>query len=104
VAALGAAGALLLVLVVGAVVHAPLRQVPENTLKFIVGVMLTSFGTFWGGEGIGISWWGEDLFLLVLVAFWLAVSGALVLWLRQYAPEPIRRQTVPRQPAQEVQE
>ncbi|HEV8192383.1 MAG TPA: hypothetical protein VGP82_13030 [Ktedonobacterales bacterium] len=104
VAALGAAGALVLVLAVGAVAQAPLRQVPENTLKFVVGVMLTSFGTFWGGEGIGISWWGEDLFLLVLVAFWLAVSGALVLWLRQSAPEPIRKQTVPRLPAQEVRE
>lgn len=104
VAALGAAGALILVLALGVVAQAPLRQVPENTLKFVVGVMLTSFGTFWGGEGIGISWWGEDLFLLALVAFWLAVSGALVLWLRQYAPEPVRKQTVPRLPAQEVTE
>ncbi len=104
VAALGAAGALVLVLAIGAVAQAPLRQVPENTLKFVVGVMLTSFGTFWGGEGIGISWWGEDVFLLVLVAFWLAVSGALILWLRQYASEPIRKQTVPRLPVQEVTE
>ncbi len=59
---------------------------PENTLKFVVGIMLTSFGTFWGGEGLGISWWNEDVFLLVLIVFYLAVAGALILWLRQYAP------------------
>jgi len=60
--------------------------VPENTLKFTVGIMLASFGTFWGGEGLGISWWQDDLFLLVLVGFYLAVAGVLILWLRQYAP------------------
>ncbi|HKB48734.1 MAG TPA: hypothetical protein VKC57_13615, partial [Ktedonobacterales bacterium] len=86
VAALGAAGALVLVVGAGALVRAPLQRVPENTLKFVVGIMLTSFGTFWGGEGLGISWAGEDLFLLALVAFYLAVAGALILWLRPYAP------------------
>jgi uncharacterized membrane protein len=60
--------------------------VPENTLKFIVGIMLTSFGTFWGGEGLGISWWHEDVFLPILVVLYLGVSGILVLWLRTYAP------------------
>jgi uncharacterized membrane protein len=85
-AALGAAAALVLVVGVGALVRAPLQRVPENTLKFIVGIMLTTFGTFWGGEGLGIAWWGEDLFLLVLVAFYLAVAGVLILWLRPYAP------------------
>lgn len=86
IATLGAAGALVLVVGAGALVRAPLQRVPENTLKFVVGIMLTSFGTFWGGEGLGISWAGEDLFLLVLVAFYLAVAGALILWLRPYAP------------------
>jgi uncharacterized membrane protein len=71
---------------VGALVRAPLQRVPENTLKFVVGVMLATFGTFWGGEGLGIKWLGEDLFLLVLVAFYLLVAGVLVLWLRPYAP------------------
>ncbi len=85
-AALGASGALLAVIALGALVRAPLARVPENTLKFTVGIMLTSFGTFWGGEGLGISWWHDDLFLLVLVAFYLALSGALILWLRPYAP------------------
>jgi len=57
-AAIGAAAALVLVVGAGAVVRAPLQRVPENTLKFVVGIMLTSFGTFWGGEGLGISWAG----------------------------------------------
>ena len=89
IAALGAFCALLLVVVVGALVRAPLQRVPENALKFTVGVMLTTFGTFWGGEGLGIEWWHEDLFLLVLVAFYLVVSLALIAWLRPYAPPQV---------------
>ncbi|HEX6541736.1 MAG TPA: hypothetical protein VF040_08280 [Ktedonobacterales bacterium] len=80
----GALAACVLVVLVGALVRAPLQRVPENALKFVVGIMLASFGTFWGGEGLGISWWHDDVFLLVLVAFYLAVSGLLVLWLRPY--------------------
>ena len=83
-AAIGAAAALALVALSGALIRAPLQRVPENTLKFVVGVMLTSFGTFWGGEGIGIQWPGEDLFLLALIGFYLLVSFALVTWLRPY--------------------
>jgi uncharacterized membrane protein len=86
VAAVGAAAALVLVVGAGALVRAPLQRVPENTLKFVVGIMLTSFGTFWGGEGIAISWWHEDVFLPILVVFYLAVTGVLILWLRRYAP------------------
>jgi uncharacterized membrane protein len=89
IAALGAFCALLLVVVVGALVRAPLQRVPENALKFTVGVMLTTFGTFWGGEGLGIEWWHDDLFLLVLVAFYFAVSLALIAWLRPYAPPKV---------------
>ena len=55
---------------------------PENTLKFVVGIMLTSFGTFWGGEGLGIQWWSGDLFLVILVAGYLVASGILIAWLR----------------------
>lgn len=84
VAAIGAMIALVLVVTLGALVRAPLQRVPENTLKFVVGIMLTSFGTFWGGEGIGIQWWHEDTFLLILVIFYLAVTGILVLWLRSF--------------------
>ncbi len=87
IAALGAAGALVVVVALGALARSPLQRVPENTLKFTVGIMLASFGTFWGGEGLGISWWNNDLFLLVLVGFYLVVAGALILWLRQYAPQ-----------------
>jgi uncharacterized membrane protein len=86
IAALGAAGALLLVVAAGALVRAPLQRVPENTLKFVVGIMLTSFGTFWGGEGLGLSWWHDDLFLPILVAFYLLIAFALIAWLRPYAP------------------
>ncbi|HKT40257.1 MAG TPA: hypothetical protein VJR48_17940 [Ktedonobacterales bacterium] len=82
----GALAAGVLVVLVGALARAPLQRVPENTLKFVVGIMLTSFGTFWGGEGIGIEWWHEDLFLPILVVFYLVVTGLLILWLRPYAP------------------
>lgn len=88
IAALGAAAAGVLVVGGGALVRAPLQRVPENTLKFVVGIMLASFGTFWGGEGVGIEWWHADVFLLVLIAFYAALAGTLILWLRQYAPRP----------------
>lgn len=82
-AAIGAAAAGLLVIFLGAVVRAPLTKVPENTLKFVVGIMLTSFGTFWAGEGFGVSWPFSDAFILILVAIYLLASFALVLWLKQ---------------------
>jgi uncharacterized membrane protein len=86
VAAIGAVAAFIVIVVLGSVVRAPLQRVPENTLKFVVGVMLASFGTFWGGEGLGISWWKQDLSLPILVVFYLLVSLALIQWLRPYAP------------------
>lgn len=85
VTTVGAAAALIVVVALGLLIRAPLQRVPENTLKFVVGVMLATFGTFWGGEGLGISWWGEDLFLFALVAFYLLLSGILILWLRPAA-------------------
>src|SRR5205823_8945159 len=60
VAAAGAGAAFVIVAGVGAAVHAPLARVPENTLKFAVGVLLTTFGTFWGAEGAGVDWPGSD--------------------------------------------
>ena len=66
-AVVGAAAAVVVVAVTGIVVRAPLARVPENAMKFAVGVMLTSFGTFWGAEGAGITWPGHDAALLVLV-------------------------------------
>jgi uncharacterized membrane protein len=83
-AVIGAAAALVLVAAAGAIIRGPLARVPENTLKFVVGIMLTSFGTFWGGEGIGIVWWHADVFIAILVVLYLVASGALVLWLQPY--------------------
>src|SRR6266566_2342449 len=80
-AAIGATIAGLLVILVGALVRAPLKQVPENTLKFVVGIMLTSFGTFWAGEGFLINW--ADVFILILVALYLAASFILITALKQ---------------------
>ncbi len=75
-AVLGAAVAGVLVLSVGAALHRPLARVPENGLKYAVGLMLVTFGTFWAGEGIGIAWPGSDAVLLVLLAAYLAFSLA----------------------------
>jgi uncharacterized membrane protein len=67
IAAAAAGVAIGLVVLIGAAAKAPLTRVPENTLKFAVGVMLTSFGMFWGTEGTGAHWPGSDAALLVLV-------------------------------------
>jgi uncharacterized membrane protein len=66
-AAVAAAAAVVVVAAVGIAVRAPLSRVPENALKFAVGVMLTSFGMFWGAEGAGVSWPGNDAALLAIV-------------------------------------
>lgn len=75
-AILGAAAAGALVLGVAAVVHRPLSRVPENALKFAVGVMLVGFGTFWAGEGVGIEWPGSDAAILALLAGYLLLALA----------------------------
>ncbi|MEP6689728.1 MAG: hypothetical protein ABJD07_01160 [Gemmatimonadaceae bacterium] len=77
-ASLGAAAAGALVIAVGVALRRPLARVPENTLKFAVGVLLSAFGVFWIGEGLGWSWPGEDLALLALIPAFLAVSLAAV--------------------------
>jgi len=73
-AALAAAAAIVCVAAVGIAVRAPLARVPENAMKFSVGVMLTSFGTFWGAEGAGASWPGGDAALAVIIPVLLALS------------------------------
>ncbi|MDQ6660173.1 MAG: hypothetical protein M3Z24_04320 [Chloroflexota bacterium] len=83
-AAIGAAVAGILIILLGAVVRAPLTKIPENTLKFVVGIMLTTFGTFWAGEGFGIEWPFADIFILVLAVLYLVASFLLVVSLRQY--------------------
>ncbi|MGH3827938.1 MAG: COG4280 domain-containing protein [Pseudonocardiaceae bacterium] len=82
-AVLGAALAVLVVTVIGIAVRAPLARVPENTMKFAVGVMLTSFGIFWGAEGAGVRWPGEDVALLGVLAYVLGVAGIAVGVLRR---------------------
>jgi uncharacterized membrane protein len=83
-AALGAGIALVLVAGVGIAVRAPLARVPENTMKFAVGVMLTTFGIFWSTEGVGAHWPGDDASLPVVLAFVLLLSfGAVTLLRRQ---------------------
>jgi Ca2+/H+ antiporter, TMEM165/GDT1 family len=75
-ASLGALAACILVLAVGVIIHRPLSRVPENALKFGVGVMLSAFGVFWTGEGLGIAWPGRDLALLAFAALFLAAGLA----------------------------
>ena len=83
-AAIGAAVAGILVILAGVLIKAPLTKVPENTLKFVVGIMLTSFGTFWAAEGFGYGWPPlSDAFIPVLAAIYLAASYLLVIWLKQ---------------------
>src|SRR5207253_4074522 len=85
-AAAGSGGAVVLVAGVDVLVRAPLARVPENTLKYAVGVMLTTFGTFWAAEGAGAHWPGNDAALPVVLAFVLLFSLALVGGLRRAAP------------------
>jgi uncharacterized membrane protein len=91
-ATVAAACAVLTVAVAGLAVRAPLARVPENTLKFLVGIMLTAFGLFWGAEGAGAHWPGSDAFLLILVpvvALWaLALTAVLNRHHRRAPGEP----------------
>jgi uncharacterized membrane protein len=80
-ASLGALAACLLVVAAGLLLHRPLARVPENSLKFVVGIVMTAFGLFWFGEGIGSHWPFEDGAVLVLIAIlagasWLGVRIA----------------------------
>ncbi len=87
-AAIAAGVAVVSVVAAGVAVRAPLARVPENAMKFSVGVMLTSFGIFWGAEGAGASWPGGDAALLVIVPGVLLSSLGLVQWLRRTSVAP----------------
>jgi len=73
-ASAGAVAALLVVVLLGVVLHRPLARIPENALKFAVGVLLCAFGAFWVGEGIGVAWPAADWSIVALVAGFLAVA------------------------------
>src|SRR6266446_2530250 len=95
-AAIGAAAAGVLVILVGALVRSPLQRIPENTLKFIVGIMLTTFGTFWSGESFGINWPFSDLFLLLLALIYLAASILLITAMKQLQSRTASATTSPK--------
>ena len=90
-AAAAAAVAVIVVVAAGVAVRAPLARVPENTMKFIVGVLLSSFGTFWLAEGAGAHWPGGDASLLGLIAWMAAWAVGLVAWLRPTSATPLEQ-------------
>jgi uncharacterized membrane protein len=87
-AVIGAAAAGVLVVVLGLVLHRPLAKVPENALKFVVGVLISAFGVFWIGEGLGFGWPGGDLAVLALAIVLLAAS-LITAWLARAAATPL---------------
>ncbi len=82
-AVVGAAAAVLVITGIGVAARAPLARVPENAMKFAVGIMLTSFGVFWGAEGAGAHWPGDDAALLGVIPCVALVSLAFVALLRR---------------------
>jgi uncharacterized membrane protein len=95
-ASLGALAAGLLVVAVGVALHQPLARVPENTLKFAVGVLLCAFGVFWIGEGLAFPWLGEDWAVAGLAFGFLIVSIVAVQVIKGAEKPAIRTETVPR--------
>ncbi len=91
-ASLGAGAALLLVVLLGLILHRPLALVPENSLKFMVGVLISAFGTFWIGEGLDFPWPGSDWAIPVLMLGFLLAAGCLAILARFCAPEQARKE------------
>ena len=85
-AATGAVLALAIVAALGAALHRPLTRIPENALKFAVGVMLTAFGTFWTGEAAGVAWPGGERGLVLLGVLWAASALCITAAIRQRRP------------------
>jgi uncharacterized membrane protein len=87
-ASIGAILSLVVVIAAGSALRHPLTRVPENAVKYAVGIMLTAFGTFFTGEGIGVTWWRDDLVLLPLIVAYAASSFGIVLLLRRAGRRP----------------
>jgi len=90
-AIVGAVAAGAVVVLFGVLVHRPLTRIPENSLKFSVGVLLSAFGTFWTGEGLHIAWPGEDLAILGLVSAFLAVAWLAIQIAKQSSAPQVGR-------------
>jgi Ca2+/H+ antiporter, TMEM165/GDT1 family len=88
-ASVGALAALALVVLLGLALHRPVAMIPENTLKFVVGLLLCSFGTFWVGEGMGFLWPGQDWSLAALNAGYLMAALVLASLCRARAARPV---------------
>lgn len=84
----GAAMAVVVITAIAAIVHKPLARVPENAIKFAVGILLVSFGTFWGGEGLGVDWTLSDGTIPLLAVIYGLVAWGLVLYLKRPAAAP----------------
>jgi uncharacterized membrane protein len=94
-ASVGALLALVAVAILGLILHRPLARVPENQLKFGVGVLLSAFGTFWVGEGVGLAWPGADWALLALIGAFLVVALVLVRFCERLRVPPPSMPTSP---------
>lgn len=96
-AVLAAISATVLMTVAGFIIHKPLSKIPENGMKFIVGILLTSFGIFWGAEGAGAIWPHADLSLLAIIPFVLATSLLLItlLKIRNRRNHPVKALKIP---------
>jgi len=84
-ATFGALAAVAAVALLGLILHQPLARVPENAMKWVVGIMLLSFGTFWLAEGFGFEWPLGDLALPIIVLAYAALTFATVFALRRRA-------------------
>jgi uncharacterized membrane protein len=87
IAAATAGVAAVIVAIIGALVARQLSAVPENTIKLAVGIMLTSFGLFWVGEGAGVHWPGSDLAIIALIGLFFLVTAGSIAWLRTVRPQ-----------------